>query len=495
MALVCVHAELAEEVGCLPDCLKSTFPDIGTDFLFHAFHDCMADRGVLDGLTGDGSVGLDNDDGAKQEEVEPEANRRGDAWTVEELKLVENDMENARVEAANLERNMLRKKEVDRSRSRELGGLVACDVCGKVVFKHCGDIHRNHCVVKGNDVAVSSSTSSSSSSSSDDEDGKQSGPATRLAKWNAAMISNANNANKIPLTMKNHPINNGVSPVVTTGMVRLKEEVQSLPLSPVLRAASSARQERSTGGRKRRKTLAYLPGAEGEKHITLTRKKKATEQSASNVSQQQAVVKHTTARKSSAVTNTVVGGKRPVQEIHQGHVSEVNNIGQNNYQQQLLMMQRQHQQHQMAMAHLHSMAMRQQEQSLMQLQMLQGHHHQYGVPAQATVLGQTRVHEQENLQQGYAINPYQYMQHNGTVMHYPQQQGMPMYTPQLYGNASVGQYQVPQGIIRDPRTVVSTGMPMNMSVPQIQGQYSLNNNGAQSETSWVPMQDNPGTTQ
>lgn len=293
-----LRIELAEQVLELPVALRSSFPDLGTDFLYNVFHDVMDARvgksevvGTkkrrVKGVEGRSGVGVDGLDDvgvpvakrtrsssciAEEEEIEEDDGgdiSKGNGsekptsdktmlLTVERVDKVKEDMEKIRSWSAKIESCVFEypnKLEIEVDNCEE--GLVRCRLCGKVIAKDASIVHARHCVgkhnnnntVKTDDTQIPSSQHNNECTvNGDGSQGDGQSVCIRGASGGHAMVM----SNIAPI----HTRGDGVGDSAGT------------PLSPMLRAASAARQGRSAGVRKRRTSPVEIPsgGGGGEVH-------------------------------------------------------------------------------------------------------------------------------------------------------------------------------------------------------------------------------------
>jgi len=284
-----LRIELAEQVLELPVALRSTFPDVGTDFLYNVFHDVMdarleenkavgAKKRRVKGVEGGSGVGVDGvEDGgvpvAKRtrssscivegeeiEDADGDGVRKGDSsgtstceknmlLTDDRVGKVKEDLGKIRSWSATMESCVFQyPKRLEMEVDSSVEGLVRCRVCGKVVAKDASGVHAQHCVGKHHNNTVKTDDTQLPSSQNNNDctvngDGSQGdGQSVRNSGGHAMVMSN-------------------IAPIHTRGDVA--GDAAGTPLSPMLRAASAARQGRSIGVRKRRTSPVEVPSGGG----------------------------------------------------------------------------------------------------------------------------------------------------------------------------------------------------------------------------------------
>ncbi len=291
-AINCLRVELAEELEELPVALQSMFPDLGTDFLYSVFHDVMETslvcRGDKDGAFYSGKKGrqlerdmIGEEDGSpvakrtrrshlKSEDDEDKDSAQGhcleeveveDAWVVmledamEEIHSIHeklNHMDATSVEYPNCFLERVRSDRDGKGTQNNDVSLVRCVICKKTIDRSGMEPHVKHCrgrqeepheikeVEKQN--AVSDSVDIGTSSLGRAQSGDEYLEETTKASQNS-------NTKKVKQTMSN------IAPIV----INNSQDYSVLPLSPVLKAASTARQGRSSGLRRRRSDPVASP--------------------------------------------------------------------------------------------------------------------------------------------------------------------------------------------------------------------------------------------
>lgn len=334
-------AELANEVESLPDVLRSSFPDLGIDFLFTVFgENCTVNAqqdvekgecGVVgteplqkpksDGVDGGQSVrrrtrssaaritsdtgSKDKDSESVDEDTSASVKKRG--TTIKELDKAKRDIEEVMRTAKKLAEDaltpgLLNVKNGEETISLEHETLFCCNYCNKVVLDKYATMHRKQCGTgvpcggdKGagdangsissstSDISSSSSSSSDSSSSSssdssstddscgDDEYAVRRHDYGRHARTRKQGKNGGNKKGAISSRLKrdSKSIQTKQPPNPKPMQPKLSISVKSdfvdgtpRPLSPLLKAASNAKQERTLGGRKKRKSVSYIPGGD-----------------------------------------------------------------------------------------------------------------------------------------------------------------------------------------------------------------------------------------
>lgn len=285
-AINCLRVELAEELEKLPVALQSMFPDLGTDFLYSVFHDvmetslvCGEGKGVVS-CSGRKGRHLERDmvheeDGSpvakrtrsshlKSEEEEEEDEEEIEDSVIEEEKEVEGAwvvmLEDAMGEIHNIHEKLNRMdaasvqypgcyssrirgdRDGNAARIGDDISLMRCVLCNKTIDKSGMEPHVRHCTAKQNITKKEEKPNDVSDSIDKDTSslGKgQSGEESMVETTKASQNSNTKQGKQ---TMSN------IAPIV----INRSDDFAGLPLSPVLKAASSARQGRSSGVRRRR---------------------------------------------------------------------------------------------------------------------------------------------------------------------------------------------------------------------------------------------------
>jgi hypothetical protein len=279
-----LRVELAEELEKLPVALQSMFPDLGTDFLYSVFHDvmetslvCGENKGVVscsgrkvrllerDMVDGEDaspvakrtrSSHLKSEEEDEEEiEEEPEQKEIDTAWVAM--------LEDAMGEIHNINEKLIRMdaasvqypgcyssrirgdRDGNDARIGDDISLMRCVLCNKTIDKSGMEPHAKHCTgrhakqiiakkeEKQNDVSDSIEIDTSSL-------GK--GQSGEESIEDTTKVSQNSNTMQGKQTMSN------IAPI----LVNRSEDFTGLPLSPVLKAASTARQGRSSGVRRRR---------------------------------------------------------------------------------------------------------------------------------------------------------------------------------------------------------------------------------------------------
>lgn len=284
-AINCLRVELAEELEKLPVALQSMFPDLGTDFLYSVFHDVMetplvcevdedaafcsgkkgrhlerdiigqddaspvAKRTRSSHLKSEDDEEIDSEQDQDSEELEVEG-----AWVamledaLAEINNIHEKLNHMDANSVDYPFCVLECIRRDRDGQETHNGdvsLVRCVACDKTIDKSGIEPHVKHC--KGRHEkqhrmkeferqnAVSDSIEIGTSSFGKAHSGDESLEVTTKASQNS-------NTKKVKQTLSN------IAPIVTNQ----SQDYSGLPLSPVLKAASTARQGRSSGVRRRR---------------------------------------------------------------------------------------------------------------------------------------------------------------------------------------------------------------------------------------------------
>lgn len=320
-AINCLRVELAEEVEELPVALRSMFPDLGTDFLYSIFHDVMeislpfqvgecgkggslgSGRSVRrrtrqSSLMNDGEdedvFGDRSSDGDGEHESPVAKRTRSCQLKSDEEEVGEDDLagncvtvlEDAMKEIYEVNKriNQLEANSVqylpskiefscsdrDEKAANEYCSLVLvrCVVCNKTIDQGGARCHVKHCLGrqsakknenKRRDERTKQVTLSDSLEAGTDSLGKVMSE-DESGEGIAKASQNSNNRRRGRTVMSN------IAPINT----KVSEDYSGLPLSPVLHAASTARQGRSSGVRRRRSDPITAPAPGCQQYAPLS---------------------------------------------------------------------------------------------------------------------------------------------------------------------------------------------------------------------------------
>jgi len=220
-------AELAEELAKLPDSLTSLYPDVGADFLYSVFKDCVDDGGEKSkggeavSKRTRGQVEKDVEVSKKDLNEKSRGEDGGDGggkhvdFCIDGEKLAEAKKYKDKVlsYARDLEKNSIpvysvnfweekRKKETGDDGGRaESGVLSKCAICGKVVMVEYQGMHRRYCREK--EVEKSKSNESSSSSSSSESSSSESSSSSSSSESSSESESSDSDDEAAGLKMQN----------------------------------------------------------------------------------------------------------------------------------------------------------------------------------------------------------------------------------------------------------------------------------------------------
>lgn len=183
-----LRVELAEELAKLPDSLTSLYPDVGADFLYSVFKDCVDDvveRSKEEGASGKRTRKRDEKSNVVSKNGEEDGDNDDDGgkhldFCIDGKKLAEAKKYKDKMlsYARDLEKNCISVYSVDyweENKKKKMrnggagagnGGLSKCAICGKVVMLEYQGLHRRHCREKEVEKSKSNASLSSSSSSS-----------------------------------------------------------------------------------------------------------------------------------------------------------------------------------------------------------------------------------------------------------------------------------------------------------------------------------------
>lgn len=290
----CLRVELAEELETLPASLQSMFPDLGTDFLYSVFHDVMEKSlacgehkggvscsgrncrvGHLERGISTCDIPQNDENGSpvakrtrscqniKSEEESEEEKEEGHHVAMLEEALEElHDIHEKlnRMDANSIQyprcysERILSDRDGNGAQTVDNVSLVRCVVCSKTIDESGIESHVKHC--KGRQIEEVKQEQKQNVETESIEVGTSSLGCKAQSGGESVEMGKASQSSKTKKVK--HTLSN-IAPIITSH----SEDYSGLPLSPVLKAASGARQGRSSGVRRRRSDPLPSPTPSG----------------------------------------------------------------------------------------------------------------------------------------------------------------------------------------------------------------------------------------